>query len=141
MAIITGISIGLLVAFGIWRANSALNSDRPNPKNTEQTINQTETLSNGNAQLTIIEPEENDIVTSSPVKVAGISRPNITLVISGENNDFVVKTAEDGSFEQDIDLIGGVNEIIFAHPENSGAAQTKSLRVIYSTEFEKDISK
>lgn len=139
IAIIFGISIGVIVAFGIWRANTALKSDDFILLSEDDQI-QNEAVSENGAQLTIIRPEENDVITSSPVTVSGITKPTTVLIISAENKDYIVKTDEDGSFEQDVDLVGGVNEILFAHQENGDTTLTKSLKLIYSTEFEKKIS-
>lgn len=140
IAIISGIGIGLLVAFGIWRANWAMKVKENDVKVGAENTTQTQINANGNSQLTITQPEEYDVITSSPVKVIGISKPDSFLVISGENEDYIIKTSEDGSFEQDIELTGGLNEIIIANSEDDDRAQTKSLRIVYSTEFEKEIS-
>ena len=139
IAIVSGITIGVLVAFGIWRANSALISESSTASQTN-TENQSERESSAEAQLTIMKPEENDVITSSPVKISGFTKPLTVLIISGEQNDYIVKSGEDGIFEIDVDLVGGVNDIIFAHPENGDAIQAKTLRIVYSTEFEKEES-
>jgi hypothetical protein len=139
IAIISGITIGIVVAFGIWRANTALKSENSSPIE-ENVAAQNQMVPTDSAQLTIIRPEEDDVVTSSPVKVSGITKPETTLVVSGEQRDYIIKSNEDGSFEVEVDLLGGVNEILFAHQENGNSAQIKSLRIIYSTEFEKEVS-
>ena len=139
IAIVSGITIGVVVAFGVWRANSALISEN-STLSQKSTENQSERGSPADAQLTILKPEENDVVTSSPVKISGFTKPQTVLIISGEQNDYIVRSGADGIFEADIDLAGGVNDIIFAHPENGDAVQTKTLRIVYSTEFEKEES-
>lgn len=139
IAIISGITIGVIVAFGIWRVNSALKSEEISVPKNESEIENDITPTNGQ-QLTIIRPEEDDVITSTPVQISGISKANITLIVSGEKEDYIIETANDGSFELEVDLVGGVNEILFAHSEDNKAMQTKSLRLIYSSEFEKEVS-
>ena len=133
-AIIFGITLGLILTFGIWRANSALKSSAPKEQTDNSTTPNKEESSENNG-LTIIRPGEDDVVTSSPITISGITKANSTLIISAEEEDYIVKTSQDGSFEEEIDLVGGVNEILFAF-EDKQAPQTKSLRVIYSSEFE-----
>jgi hypothetical protein len=141
IAIVSGITIGIVIAFGIWRANSAINSTNTKSSPTEtETSNQTQKNPEGSSELIIAHPEENDIITSSPLVVSGITKPNTLLVISGEKNDYVTKSSADGSFEEEIDLIGGVNEILFAQSDSGNVSLTKSLRVVYSTEFAKELS-
>ena len=139
IAIISGITIGVVVAFGIWRANSALKSENSQVAK-EETPNPQENLSPDGVQLTIIKPEENDVITSSPVRVSGITKPQSIIIISAEQDDYIIRSGEDGSFEQDVNLTGGVNEILFALSDNGDSTQTRMLRIIYSTEFAKEES-
>lgn len=140
IAIISGVGIGVLIAFGIWRANSAYNSKKVSPQNSPESEIQTETSPTESRQLTIAQPEDNDVITSSPVKLTGITNPNIVLVISAEKKDYILSSGADGSFEQEIELVGGLNEIILAHSENGDTTQIKSLTLVYSSEFEKELS-
>ena len=140
IAIISGVAIGVAIAFGIWRANSAFNSNETTTTNSPTSKTQNSTPNAETGQLTIAEPEENDVITKSSVKITGITKSNTTLVISGEEEDYVVKSESDGSFEQEVDLKAGVNEIILAHPANGDAAQTKSLILVYSSEFQKELT-
>ncbi len=137
IAVISGISLGLIFAFGIWRVNKAFKKDEFTSKITETPI-QSENKTDEKIELTVIKPEEDDIVSQTPLKISGLTKPNTTLIISAEKNDYILQTSTDGSFEQEIDLIGGVNEIIFAYLDNENLTKTESLRIVYSTEFEKE---
>jgi hypothetical protein len=139
IAIISGIIIGVIVAFGFWRANSALkpesttsSQDNPTTESKDKPLEQT--------QITLAQPEEDDVITQSPVLVSGIAKPDTTLIISSENEDYIVTTSSDGSFEQEVELVGGVNDILFAYSDNENSVQNKNLRIIYSTEFEEETS-
>jgi hypothetical protein len=140
IAIISGITIGVVIAFGIWRANTAINTTKSISNSDSGKSNQIQPIPENNVQLTIAQPEENDVIASSPVTLSGITEPDTVIVISGEQKDYIVKSSESGSFEQEVALISGVNEILFAYRENGDTALTKSLRVVYSTEFKEEES-
>lgn len=139
IAIISGILIGVIVAFGFWRANTALKTESTDSQD-ESASSQKQEQAMDRTQLTIAQPEGNDVIIESPIMVSGIAKPETTLIISGENEDYIVKTSSDGSFEQEVDLAGGVNDIILAYSEKENEIQNKTLRVVYSTEFEENTS-
>ena len=132
IAIISGVAIGLIVAFGIWRANTAFKPE--NSVSSEKLSSENKESNPEITQLAVIRPEKDDVITVSPVKVSGITKPQTTLLISGESKDYILKSNEDGSFEQEVELVGGVNEILLA-TDDVNFKETKSLRVIFSTEF------
>jgi len=140
IAIVSGITIGLVVAFGIWRANCALKSTELTNPQTETVTVQKEGETKENIGLSIISPEENDVISTTPIVISGATKPGGTLVISGEQKDYIIEVPDTGSFEEDVDLVSGVNEIIIAYSENGDSVQTQSIKVIYSTEFEKEDS-
>ena len=91
-AILAGIIFGLVVALGIWRANSALEDEPATTENTE-TTDQTETALDGS--LTISQPEENDVVTETSVVVNGITSPNTWVAISADTDALVKVSSND----------------------------------------------
>ena len=58
------------------------------------------------------------------------------VAISAEDEDYVVTADEDGEFEIDIDVAGGVNEIILTAFDENGATVEEKLVLVYSTELE-----
>lgn len=133
-AIITGIVLGVVVAFGIWRANVAFQpttqgvqteSQSPTPKEESE-----------NSGITIAKPEQNQVVSESPILVSGITKANSWVVISTDDKDYVLKTQANGEFEQEVDLVGGVNQIVFSAFSQQGEKSSSSLLLVYSTEFE-----
>lgn len=134
-AILAGGALGLVIAFGVWRANSALK-----PANTNnQTVVQTPSPQ-GNVELSIIKPENLVVVTTASVEVTGSTIPNALVAISAEEKDYVVVADNKGSFSQTVSLTGGLNEIkVFSFDVNDGVRQ-KDLLVVYSSEFAKFLS-
>lgn len=57
------------------------------------------------------------------------------MVISGEKTDYLIQSQTDGVFEQEVDLIPGINEVVVTifNPDNSQLS--KKLVIVYSSEF------
>ena len=130
-AIITGSLFGLIIAFGVFRANRALslksevaNGDLASP-----------TPSSGNLTITLAAPEEGDVVTRDTVLVSGITRPKSYVVFSGEEVDYVRSTDHTGAFEQEVDLISGVNNLTVNVFDSDGNFSDLNVILVYSSEF------
>jgi hypothetical protein len=130
LAIAAGAILGLIIAFGIWRVNSTMNN---NQKNITQV---TPTPQNGFG-ITLASIEENDVITSSPVTISGITKPLVLVAISGETKDYLVRSDANGQFTQSVDLAAGTNEIIFTAFEENGNQTQTTLNVVFSSEFAK----
>lgn len=128
-AIVAGAIFGLIIAFGLWRLNSTLT---PQQNQDVQEIEPTPTPEFG---ITIAEPEQNQVIVEGPVRVSGVTKPNSWVTASAEDEDYTVQSGSDGSFELDIDLVGGVNQIIFSVFGNKGSSISQTLTIVYSTEF------
>src|SRR3989344_766491 len=113
---ITGIFLGILVAFGVWRANNALrvNSSDNSKGLFSAKLSPSPTPNNG-FSLTIAKPEETE--------------------------DCVVAADSQGVFELEVELTGGVNQILIDAISDNGEENQRQLNVIYSSEFAKEISK
>jgi preprotein translocase subunit YajC len=131
-AILAGVLFGLVIAFGIWRLNSSLSSNTPN--NTQDT-NQQPSNNTGELSISIAKPDNMQVFTSSSTTISGLTSPNAWVVISGEDKDWVTQADADGGFSQDVELIGGVNQMVLtAFDKNQNSAKT-SLELVYSSEF------
>lgn len=132
-AILAGVTFGLIIAFGVWRANVAL---RPNGTKTTAPEDNSRTAQ-GDFRITIAKPQDYQVITTSLSVLTGITRPDVWVVISAEDEDYVAKTNESGEFEIEVDLVGGVNEIIITAFDTDGAEIQEKLTLIYSSEFAK----
>ena len=133
VVIFIGIIVGLTVAFGVWRANSAL-KPKESLSDTNKGQNQSQ---NKEVTLSIVKPEENDVITQSPILFSGITKPNSWIVISAEEKDHIIKTNESGTFEKEIDLVGGINQIIVTSFDDKETKAEQKINLVFSTEFEK----
>jgi len=135
LAIFAGIVLGLILAFGVWRANVALRSKDTAQEETEEEI--TQELAFG---LTIASPEDLDLLVDSPVTFSGMTKPLSWVGLSGENDDLLVQAQNDGSFKTEIELIEGVNEITITAFDSDGTPNSKTVSLVYSTEFAKQVN-
>jgi hypothetical protein len=136
IAIIVGVGLGLTVAFGVYRANSYLNTDPSSPNLGSQPATQETILSPQSANLTLSKPNQNEVITTSPVQVSGITKASSWLVISGEEEDYLVQADNQGTFTVDVDLSSGINQIVISAFDEEGTKNSHNLTLVYSTEFE-----
>ena len=105
-AVIAGVSIGLIIAFGSWRVTKTLKR-KPITSEIQKTPPQ-----KGNLVLDINNLSDYDIITEKLFKVTGISKPQSIIVISTTEEDFYTKSNDDGSFEIDMSFPAGLSEEI-----------------------------
>lgn len=142
IAIFLGSFLGIAVAFGIWRFTNSFKQD--NGSVTDELAEnkllpfegggaeQNEALSDG---ITIVQPQTNAVVNQTPIAVSGITMQNSHVVIIG-NDDYVVKTNNGGTFEQEVEVEGGINVIpVYVFSDDGKNVQT-SVLVVYSSEVE-----
>jgi len=142
IAIVAGILVGLAIAFGAWRANSALKIKQQDDHNTASSTGQNQKTNQNDEDLAIslVHIEDNDVFTETPIKITGITKPNSIVVVSGEEQDYALNSGPDGTFEQDVDLSGGVNQILLSVLDGNGNSVSKKVVVVYSSEFAKSIN-
>lgn len=133
-AVAAGILFGIVLAFGIWRANSALKPDSP-PQSGESQSQATGSQDSEELAIALILPDQYDVITDSPVLVSGVTSADSWVLLSGEEEDYIIKADETGKFEQEVELTPAVNQIIISSFNPQGNSVSQSLTVVYSTEF------
>ncbi|KKR30239.1 MAG: hypothetical protein UT61_C0010G0012 [Candidatus Woesebacteria bacterium GW2011_GWA1_39_8] len=142
-AIFAGILFGLVIAFGVWRTNTALKSREGNAIQTENADSQILVKNqDGLTELTLslAKPQQNDVFVQSPVEISGVTKPNVWVVISSENDDYLLKSDETGAFTDNIELVSGTNLITVFAIDDAGKTVNQSLNLVYSTEFAENTS-
>jgi hypothetical protein len=129
---IIGISFGLIIAFGVWRINTSLDKSKPGP------IQPTPFAQNPGEELkvTLNTPENDDVVTVSPVSVSGITKPLAWIVVSGTTGDYILQSDENGIFSQNVDLTPGINQIKITALDSNGSQTLQKVLVVYSSAFQ-----
>ena len=130
--IVIGISFGLIIAFGVWRINSSLEGSKPaGPTPTPGSQNPEEEF-----KITLNTPENNDVVTVSPVTVSGITKPLTWIIASGEAEDYILQSDDKGIFTQDVVLEPGINRIGIAAFDPAGSQSIQKVLAVYSSVFQ-----
>lgn len=130
-AILAGLGLGLIIAFGVWRANVALS-----PTGKESKIEASPTPKPEFA-ITLVKPATNDVFTGNPVVVSGITKANAYIAISGEDEDYAFQADAKGSFETEVELTAGVNQLLIVAFDEKGSEVSQKLLLLFSSEFEK----
>ncbi|MFH1864167.1 MAG: hypothetical protein ABIJ85_04655 [bacterium] len=131
-ALIAGAFMGIIIAFGVWLANSAF---KPNGNIANEGVpSPTQPPQFG---ITIAKPDNLSVITSTPVEISGITVPGSWVVISLGENDYIFKSKGDGTFSQEVALAGGVNQLQVSAVNQKGEVSGSNLTLVYSTEFSK----
>ncbi len=127
---IIGITFGLVIAFGVWRINSSLKSKPAETTTTPPPVQ------NQEFKIALNKPENDDVVTEDSVTVSGITKSLAWMTISGEEGDYIIQSEQSGVFEQEVDLIPGVNQIKITAFDPDGNKSTEKVLVVFSSSFE-----
>lgn len=135
-AIFAGGILGLVIAFGVWRANLALKPTNTtiNQNNQNPTPSNQPTEKNGTG-ITIASPQNEDVITENPVRISGITKAGNYVTISTNDKDYIIKTETDGSFQADVELAGGVNQVVVTAIEEDGTNHNQNINLTFSTEL------
>lgn len=140
-AIIMGFILGLIITFGLWRANRALQTSENTSPTPTPSLSPLETGENiptvaptaGAFDLEITQPANNLLTDKSKITVTGKTKAETILVIFYEEGEKIITAGKDGNFETEVSLIGGVNEIKIKAFDDLGEEVETQLEIIYST--------
>jgi len=136
IAIIIGFILGLVITFGIWTANKSLQENtqtQTTEVNESQPIVETSPTEEGQISLIISSPENNTIVNQAKVEISGQTVAQATVIILFEEGEEVFQADEKGEFSQEINLVGGANEIKITAFDAEGNETNKTLNLVYSS--------
>lgn len=140
-AIFAGIVFGLVIAFGVWRTNSALKSKEANSTQAEASSPQGQTTDKTPKEqltLSLAKPQDYDVITQNPVEISGVTKPNSWVVISGEDDDYLTKSDSTGAFSENVTLSAGTNLVKVFAIDDAGKSVNQEINLVYSSEFAKD---
>lgn len=131
VAIIVGGLVGIAIAFGIWKANSALSGQKAKPQETPETsIPSPQSLI-----LSITSLDNNSVVAVSTANLVGIAKPESLVVAVGQEEETLVETDQNGNFEAEVGLVAGLNDIKIIAFGQDGTSVERILTLVYSTEI------
>ncbi|MBI2405831.1 hypothetical protein HYV21_02155 [Candidatus Microgenomates bacterium] len=133
IAILLGATLGLAIAFGVYRANLAL---RSTPTTTQATPAPTSAPSS--STLTITQPEDEALVDTDSITVEGKTAPNATVVITSPVDEVTALADNSGTFRAEVKLEPGANALLVTSFGEDNNSVEKELTITYSTEFKKE---
>lgn len=142
-AIGAGLIFGLIIAFGVWRANKDIketSQTSPTPTADQKTTPKTQTANPVQEEmfLTLISPEDMDVYTQNPIIVSGKSRQDSWVTISTEEEDYTLKVNGQGDFSQEVELTPGINQLVVTAFDESGNWKSENLNLVFSSRFAKE---
>lgn len=137
-AILFGIGLGALVAFGLWRANLIFLPNKENPRSISEITSQKEQEREVTSDLIITQPEDTAVVSEGTITIKGSATPKATIVILTPEEEKILEANSDGSFEEKLAVGGGPNEIVVKSFDDQGKESTQKMTVVYSTELNAD---
>lgn len=135
IAIIIGFALGLVITFGVWTANRAIKETAPQEEGPAEEVEVEEPTPTPIPQLslTITAPKDNSISNEEKIEVSGKTAPQAIVVILYQEGEKILEADEKGSFDTEITLAGGANEIEISAHDQEGNETTQILTVVYST--------
>ncbi len=132
IAVLIGLSLGLVVAFGVRTARQSLERHaKASPTPLTSTSSSTDQSSHS---VLITAPEPDEIISTGTVSVIGTTTPQSMIsVITGNNNDITTIADDTGAFNTPVELESGLNTIAITSYSPAGDSTQVSFTVIYST--------
>lgn len=131
LAIVIGFGLGLVITFGVYTAQKALKrtSTTPSPApTTDQPLAGIPSHS-----LTITTPEDESLIGENTITVTGNTSPNSLVTLVTETEAIVIYANDQGSFQAEIKLVGGANDITLTSITPTGLKAEQQLTLVYST--------
>ncbi|MEK7458265.1 MAG: Ig-like domain-containing protein [Patescibacteria group bacterium] len=131
VAVVLGVIVGLIITFGIYTANTAL---QRRARQTNATPSPTPTAENAKQSSIIIYSPENDMMTDKDtIQLSGLTTPNAIVVIFVNDKPVVTTADSKGNFSADLSLVGGSNVITIVATDEIGKQSQEQRSVVYST--------
>lgn len=130
LAGVAGFALGLLAAWAV------LSLPQVTPKKELPTIQKvTPSPVAGAFSLTLSQPEDGAISSTTTTQVVGKTEKGTTVIISGSLGDEIIEATGDGSFSITVGLEEGVNEIVVtAYSPDEKEEKTETRTVTYTKE-------
>lgn len=130
IAVIVGFSLGLIITFGVYRAQKSIKERSNNQNATQESLLEDK---NTDIPLSLTQPEDGSITDKDTITIGGITKKNaIVSVISPEDHK-ITQADELGNFSVEFSLDGGENQIQIKSFSDDETTQEKSISVVYST--------
>lgn len=131
VSILVGLIFGLIITYGVYTARTAL-FGRPATPSSLATP-QPSANPEATGSLVILSPEDESIVDTNTITVAGSTFPSAYVVVFVNNTEKITTANETGQFSTEATLENGSNVITVTVLSEDGTSTTLERTVIYST--------
>lgn len=129
IAVLIGLSLGLIVTYGIYTARRSLmstNSSLPTPTPSS-------TPAPTSSVLSVVSPDDESLQFTSDVKIAGTTKPGSLVIIFINDKYQITHADQSGNFGIGVQLDEGSNVITTRAIDDNGQTVDDQRTVIYST--------
>lgn len=128
LAIVIGLTVGLLLTYGFYRARVMVSG--PATTSTTQTTNTPLPSPSAVGTLVLISPEDEVVLTEKTLTIAGTTLANAQVVIFVNNEESLTTADSSGNFSTERQLVSGSNVITVHSIDENGNATTVERTVI-----------
>lgn len=129
-AIFLGLSLGLIITYGVYRAKTTLQQP---VSNNEEIKPDATPIASAESTLSITSPEDEIITDNQQLTITGTTTPNSFVVIFVNDNDTITTSDGTGNFSIEAELETGSNIILIHSLDEDGDSTIQERTVIYST--------
>lgn len=134
IAIIIGFAIGLVITFGIYRAQQSLNLENTSSPEPNTNIIIPTSPPETAPDITVASPENGSLIDTSQVRITGTTTPQALLSFIGSKDATTANADKQGNFSSIITLFEGVNSIIIESYDSAGNKSTETITLIFLPE-------
>ena len=128
-AIILGLILGGIIIYGINLANDSVNHVDDN----NSLITSPTTTPTPSPTLKITSPQNHQVFFEDTATIVGKTKPSAYISLISEENEIIIQADEQGNFSQEIDLIGGDNQISISAANDEGYQEETVFNLVYTT--------
>jgi hypothetical protein len=133
-AVVIGLIVGLVITFGMYRAQQAMKGAStistgdatPIPATSSNPISQTDAFP-------VSEPKDDSLVSDANIHITGQTFPNATVAVLGENTEVIGAADDKGNFSIPYTLQAGSNILTIRAMSDTHDTQEVIRSVVYST--------
>jgi len=135
LAILIGISFGLIITFGVYHSRNSISEAQKN-QSQDLVKNQLEQNNNeNNGQLAINSPDDELLTDNQQLIVSGTTGINNFVVIFVNNQETITHADDAGNFSVEVELDEGGNILIIQSIDEDGQSCQLERTVIVDNEF------
>lgn len=129
VAVILGLTLGLIVSYGVYRARKSLQQ----PTTETEATPQPSASAGTHTSLVMLSPEDESIQSAKEVKVTGTTVPNALIVIFINQNEHITNADASGNFSIQTELQPNSNVITTRSIDDDGNVAEDQRTVIMSS--------